>query len=51
MTPQQALDLLDQVSSRLQADRQTHAACVQAVQTLTKFIEAQSNRENQKEEK
>lgn len=38
MTPEQALDLLDQVSSRLQADRQTHAACVQAVQVLKKAI-------------
>lgn len=39
MTPEQAVEVLDQFTARLQTDRQSHIACIQAVQVLKKFIE------------
>ena len=38
MTPQQAIQYLDQVASRAPADRNTHATCQAAVKVLMDYI-------------
>ena len=38
MTPEEALNLLDQAASSIQSNRQTHQALATAVQCLQEFI-------------
>lgn len=38
MTPVEAVQLLDGMIAQMQMNRQSHAACIDAVQTLGRFI-------------